>query len=422
MLGKNSIKKALSLIVLAAVLLSVGCGKTVGPTTASINAVDLMSGIFSKNTASPTVPSSESTDKAADFAVRLFKAALEEGNTLVSPLSVLTALAMTANGAEGETLMQMETVLGMDVNELNEFYYNYAAQLTNSEKANLKLANSIWFTADERFTVREDFLQKNADIFGADIYKAPFDAGTIRDVNDWVKKHTDNMIPEILDKDFNLDDIVMILVNALAFDAEWLSIYRKDQVSRGDFTLEDGSRRDAEFMYSLEPGYLSSDNATGFIKYYNGQKYAFVALLPNKGVSVSELVASLDGGKLMSILGSADETGVMVSIPKFETEFSAELGEVLAKMGMSRAFDYDHAEFAGLGASSCDNIRINSVIHKTFISVDERGTRAGAATAVILTDGGAFTEHSVFLDRPFVYMLIDTETNLPFFIGTMMEP
>lgn len=434
-INKGFFKRALSLVLAGIVIACAsGCVKTpAGPGPEPVNTetnkpvstvktVDLMAGVAKKNTAEAVVPSNESAVKAADFAVRLFKACSdEEGNMLVSPLSVLAALSMAANGAEGDTLKEMENVLGMSLDELNEFYYNYAAQLVSGEKAKLELANSVWFTADARFTVNEGFLQKNADIFGADVFKAPFDDGTLNDINSWVNEHTDGMIPSILDE--IPQEAVMYLINALAFDAEWAEVYKKSDVWNGDFTLENGEKRNVEFMHSEEYAYLSGDNCEGFLKYYNGGRYAFAALLPNEGVTVSELVASLDGGKLMAILNGVKEEGVSASMPKFETEYSAQLADVLSAMGMPRAFDIETAEFKGLGTSIAGNIYISRVIHKTFISVDERGTRAGAATAVECCDEAAmFFEHTIRLDRPFVYMLIDTETNLPFFIGTLTDP
>ncbi len=394
---------------------------TAGPAS-NVKTVNLMAGVTKKNTAEAVVPSGESAKKAADFAVRLFKACSdEEGNVLVSPLSVLAALSMTANGAEGETLREMEDVLGMSLEELNEFYYNYAAQLENGAKAKLALANSIWFTADERFTVNGDFLQKNADIFGADVFKAAFDEGTLNDINGWVNEHTDEMIPSILDR--IPESAVMYLINALAFDAEWESIYEETEVHEGEFTLENGEKKTVEFMSSEEFAYLSSDNCEGFLKRYAGGRYAFAALLPNEGVTVESLVASLDGEKLMAMLTGVRSESVLTAIPKFETEYSAQLSEVLEGMGMHLAFNDAAADLSGLGASEAGNLYISRVLHKTYISVDERGTRAGAATAVEVCDMCMpFYQHSVMLDRPFLYMLIDTETNLPFFIGTMTDP
>ena len=362
---------------------------------------------------------------AADFGVRLLKTSMEEGkNTLISPLSVLYALAMTANGADGETLAQMEQVLGMDVDNMNSYMLAYLDLLPETKDYKMSLANSIWFKDDPDFIVEQSFLQTNADYYGAGAYKAAFDEGTRNDINNWVKEHTDGMIPEIIDE--IPDEAIMYLVNALAFDAKWADEYEEHQIREGRFTMEDGTRQDVDMMHSEEYTYLEDDLATGFIKYYKDRKYAFVAMLPNEGVSVSQYVDSLTGEHLRELLNNPQDLTVFASIPKFETEYDIEMSEVLQEMGMTDAFDWRVADFSRLGTYNVDgmNICISRVLHKTFISVSEQGTRAGAATAVEMVAEGAmeiveFKE--VVLDRPFVYMLIDCETNLPFFIGTMMN-
>ena len=409
----------------------------------SMEATDLMEGITpnatpQKPSPKPPTASGDPTDKppvsdepttlkaadnaaATDFALRLFRASNEKGkNTLISPLSVLCALSMTANGAKGETREQMEATLGMPIEELNLYISNYMNSLPNTEKYKLHLANSIWFTDDERFTVNEDFLQINADYYGAGAYKAPFDDSTLEDINNWVKKETDGMIPKVLDE--IPPEAVMYLVNALAFEAEWAEIYNEYAVSDGTFTKEDGTKQSVEFMYSDESTYLEDDKAIGFKKYYKDRKYAFVALLPNEGVSVDEYITSLDGESLNALLSNAKNTSVSAKMPKFETGYDVEMSKVLQSMGMIDAFDGNKADFSGLGTSSAGNLRINRVIHKTFISVAEKGTKAGASTVVEVTDESAPMEvKRVFLDRPFVYMLVDCENDLPFFIGTMMD-
>lgn len=414
-------KTRISLVIISLLLV---CAMAVNLTgcTMKVQAKDLMEGITPNNVDALDDLSSQNAD-VTDFAIRLFKASNENGkNTLISPLSVLCALAMTANGAEEETLAQMEEVLGMTTDELNLYLYSYMKNLPQGDKYKLSLANSIWFTEDERFTVNQDFLQTNADYYGADIYKAPFDKQTLKDINNWVKQNTDEMIPEILDQ--IPSEAIMYLVNALAFEAEWSEIYEKHQVKDGEFTKEDGTKQDVKFMYGSEGTYFEDEKATGFMKRYKGGKYAFVAMLPNEGVSVSEYIASLDGESLNALLANPQYGTVHTSIPKFETEYKVEMSEILQDMGMTEAFDMYNADFEGLGTSTGGNIYISRVLHKTFISVGEKGTKAGAATIVEMKDGAAAepTEpKEVYLDRPFVYMLVDCENNIPFFIGTMMD-
>ena len=411
----NTMKKLIALILLLTMAANVvSCSM-------QVRAKNLMDGI-TPNEIAAAESLSEQNPAVTDFAVRLFKASEESGkNTLISPLSVLCALAMTANGAKEETLAQMESVLGMTKDELNIYLYSYMKKLPNGEKYKLSLANSIWFTNDESFTVNRDFLQTNADYYGADIYKSPFDQKTCKEINKWVEDNTDGMIPEILDE-IN-SEAVMYLVNALAFDAEWAKIYRESSVKYGKFTKEDGSEQNVELMYNTENVYLEDDNASGFMKYYKDGKYAFVALLPNEGVSVSEYISSLDGKSLSEMLANAQIATVRTCVPKFETEYDVNMSEILAKMGMPDAFDSDKADFTGLGTSSVGNIYISRVIHKTFISVDEKGTKAGATTAVeMMPESAPPTDiKKVYLNRPFVYMLVDCENNIPFFIGTMMD-
>lgn len=361
-----------------------------------------------------------------DFAVRLFQECTRsrtDSNTLVSPLSVINALAMTANGAGSETLEQMEELFGADLSSLCSYLYNYHKNLPQGEKYKLHSANSIWIRDDGSFTVQPDFLQTNAEWTNADVYMAPFDDSTLKDINEWVSENTDEMIPEILQEIPR--DAVMYLVNALAFDAEWQSVYKENQVRDGVFTREDGTAQDAEMMYSTEYTYLRDTQAQGFVKYYHDARYAFAALLPDEGISLADYTASLTGKRLHELLTDPPKNTVETAIPKFKAEYSILLNDVLKNLGMTYAFDSGAADFSGLGTGPDGNLFISSVIHKTFIAVGEQGTRAGAATLVEIKRDSAIEGpdeiKTVYLDRPFVYMIIDCEENLPVFIGTVTD-
>ncbi len=405
-----------SLLLICAIAVNLtGC-------TMTVQAKDLMEGIRPNKVDAPNDVSTQNKD-ITDFAVRLFKASVDrDSNSSLSPLSVLYALAMTANGARGKTLEEMEAVLGLTTEELNLYLYNYLNNLPQGDAYKLSLANSIWFTEDDRFTVNQNFLQANADYYGADIYEAPFHDDTCTDINRWVKDKTDGMIPAILDQ--LPPDGVMCLVNALAFDAQWSEPYESHRVQAGIFTKEDGTKQEADFMYGEDHIYLEDGMATGFIKSYKGGKYAFVAMLPKEGVSIGEYIDSLDGEALHSLLSDPSYTTVRTAIPKFEAEYDVEMSEILKAMGMPSAFDISTADFTGLGTSTAGNIHISQVLHKTFISVGEKGTKASAATAIIAADGAMIEieePKEVYLDRPFVYMLIDCQNSIPFFMGTMMD-
>ena len=350
-------------------------------------------------------------------------ASLSDENVLISPLSILSALTMTANGARGETLEQMEEVFGMPVSELSSYLADYRETLPAGDKYKLSMANAIWFTADEHFTVEEDFLQRNRELFQADVYPVHFDDSALQEINDWVKDNTDGMIPEILDE--ISDDAVMYLVNALAFDARWQEQYFEYQVHEGEFNGADGIVTKVQMMRSSERHYLEDEHATGFLKYYADEKYAFAALLPEEGMTVAEYAASLTGERLREILTHPADAHVNASIPQFGCEYGVEMKELLEKMGINEAFNPEKADFSGLGSSTVGNIYISRVLHKTFLAVDENGTKAGAATAVEMSAEGAMEAElvkEVNLDRPFLYLIIDCRDRLPLFIGTVETP
>lgn len=384
-------------------------------------ASDELSKGLSKNNVTGKVSDDDFTLSQYDFAAKLLKesfSADEKENTLISPLSVMLALSMTANGAGGDTLSEMENLLadGMDIDTLNNYLYSYVNALPSSKTASLSIANSVWFRDRSDFSVKEDFLQKNTDYYGADIYKAPFDKSTVKDINGWVNKNTDGMIKEII-KDID-DNTMMYLINAICFDAEWERIYEEFDVRDRTFTTIGGKKKNVSMMHSDENVYLEDDDSTGFIKYYKDRKYAFAAVLPNEGVDFSSFINSLSGEKMKHILQSAENTAVVTALPKFKTETSLDMNPVLKSLGMKKAFEADSADFKGI---SDMELYISRVLHKTYISVDERGTKAGAVTSVAVDGEGFFERKEVCLDRPFVYMIIDCENKLPIFFGTVTD-
>ena len=404
----------LCLSVLATGMMSLsGCGTTV-------QAANLMEGIAAKPVSGKAADDAFK-NSSADFAIKLFQQTRDDNkNSLISPLSVMLALSMTANGAKGETLVQMEALLGGDIpmETLNEYLYSYIKALPSEKTAKLNIANSIWFR-DNGFTAEKAFLQKNADYYGAAAYKSVFDEKTLRDINNWVKKNTDGMIEKIID---NIDsDAVMYLINTVLFDAEWENIYKKDEISDGTFTALDSTKRTVSMMYSVEQRYLDDGKATGFIKpYKNG--YSFAALLPNEDISLSDYVASMSGKAFVDTIKNARDVPVETAIPKFSYDYDIEMSSALKALGMTLPFEAAEADFSALGHSDSGNIFISRVLHKAYIAVDEKGTKAGAATAVetnLMSDTVGI--YRVTLDRPFVYAIIDDATGLPVFIGAVTD-
>ncbi|HIS69111.1 MAG TPA: serpin family protein [Candidatus Gallacutalibacter stercoravium] len=367
----------------------------------------------------------ERADPLINFSMCLMQHSLDqEKNTLISPLSVLYCLAMAANGTEGETLSQMESVFGTSLEQLNDYLYAYRWKIPSQEPVKLQLANAIWFKNGDDLIIKDSFLQTNAAWYGADAYKAPFNDYTLQEINDWVHEKTDGTIDSIIDE--IPPDALMYLVNALAFDAEWSDIYKENQIDKGLFTSQNGEQREVYMMYSREYCYLQDEQAVGFLKPYADNQYAFVALLPNEGVSVNDYVASLDGRHLKELLQNAsDDYMVTATLPKFKSEYRTDLANALSAMGMTDAFHSERANFSAMGSWKSESLYISRVLHKAFLSVDERGTKAGAATAAELKPGSAGPDpekiKTVRLDRPFFYMVVDTKTFLPLFMGTVLD-
>ena len=386
----------------------------------NITAKNLMAGV-NRNDITPIVidnSQESSADKATEitnFSLNIFKKIHENENALISPLSIISALSMTANGAEEETLSQMEEVFGADINGLNKYLYAYKFYLPTANKYKVGLANSIWFKDIESLTIEKEY-------YDAEVYKVPFDDSTKNDINAWVNKKTDGQIQKLLEEK-PPEDSVMYLINALSFDAEWQSIYKDTSVRKGEFTTQDGDKKTVDFMHSTEYGYIELPHAIGFSKPYADNQYFFVALLPGEGLEVSDFIDLLDGETIINAVKNQRDDEVYTSIPKFAFEYSKELSEVLKELGIKDAFDADFADFSSLGQSSDGNVFINRVIHKTKIEVDEKGTKAGAVTAVEMEAECAAPAEpkTVNLNRPFFFMIMDSDFNMPIFIGALND-
>ncbi|MDE5936154.1 MAG: serpin family protein, partial [Ruminococcus sp.] len=352
-----------------------------------------------------------------EFALSLFKKELKDNeNTLVSPYSVMQALSMTANGADGATKAEMEDVLGMPIENLNKYLYTQRTSQHSDENSRLSTANSIWTRSD--VGVNQDFLQTNVDYYNADFFTAPFNDTTLTDINNWVNDKTDKMIPNALDE--ISADAAMYLINAIAFDAKWEVEFNKDMTAEAEFTAVDNTKQKADMMNSkYESYYIEDENAYGLYKYYKGRKYAFSAVMPkDENVSINDYIANLTAESLNNLLANPQNKKLAVSLPKFSYDFDTLLNDTLSSMGMPTAFDEKNADFSNMIDR---NSYISRVIHKTHIDVDEAGTKAGAATIVEVKDNAVWAEEYISFDRPFFYCIIDTETNIPVFMGTLMS-
>ena len=363
----------------------------------------------------------------ADFALNLLnesRSEFEGDALLISPLSAMIALAMTANGANGETLREMEKVLGggMSIENLSEQLFNYTASLISTEDAKFNLANAVWVTNDKSFSINKNFVKAVENTFDADIVAADLPS-SINDINDWAKEETFGMIPSILNEGDLDADTVMVLLNALALDALWAKqADSKYDCFEGEFKGIDENIQTVTFMNTECEGYLKGKGAVGVVKEYKGKNYAFLAILPEG--DVYSYAESLSGKDLLKLYDNRTKAGgnveVSAKIPHFSFDCKIEMKKVLQKMGMEKAFSSAGADFSGLGIDSRGNIFIDRVIQKTHIDLDNSGTRAAAVTAVTIQAEGGMMDvkfYRVEFDRPFLYAIIDTQSGLPIFIG-----
>ena len=358
-----------------------------------------------------------------DFSVKLFQKSLKgDKSVMVSPVSVLSALAMTANGADGSTADEMlQTIAGgQSAEQLNNGMHWWKEQLVLAQKAKLSLANSIWLREELGLDgLKKAFIQTNQNYYQAELFEADFNSpDTVKDINHWVSDATDGMIDEIV-KEVPAN-AMLYLINGAVFDAEWAKPYGVADLSEDLFYTEDGRKQKAELMYSEEWQYLEGEQVTGFIKPY-AEGYSFAALLPEEGVKTADYINSLDGEKFRTLLADASDQRVECWMPKFTGESEMLLNDVLAEMGMRDAFT-NTADFSKMTEKA--SLYIDEVFHKTYIAVDEKGTKAGAVTSVAVKETGLREDgepKKVRLDRPFIYAIIDDGTQLPVFIGTVMS-
>ena len=382
---------------------------------ATANAEDLLAG-YTPNPVNEQAPDETFTAAQLDFALTLLKGSYQKDNTLVSPLSATVALSMLANGAGRETLSQIEDTLcgGMGIDDWNEYMKYYVNSLPATDKVKLHQANSIWYAESPDLSLSPAFLQAITDYYNAALYAAPFNGETLTEINKWISQNTDGLIDNAL----NGLDGVMCLINALVFDGKWSEPYDSSDIVDRPFHNADGTTETVDMMFSEEGTYLESDTATGFSKAYAGGDYRFVAILPNEDLTLTEYLEALTAEDLAELLNGGKRGTVEAGLPQFEYEFSLELEDVLQDMGITDAFDPAKADLSGMG----ENLYVGSMLQKTRITVDAKGTKAAAVTiGSIATTSAPISTQTVILDRPFLYMIVDTQTSLPIFIGTVTD-
>ncbi|MBR7007616.1 MAG: serpin family protein [Ruminococcus sp.] len=365
------------------------------------------------------------------FSSGLFRTAVSEDlakgkNTLISPESAAFALGMAASGAGGNTLAQMQNVIcgGIPIDKFNKNMNLLIsnAHNNNTQSSKLNIANSVWVKNDDRLAVKDQFARDCKQMYNAELFTAPFDDSTVNSLNSWVSTKTDNMIPTLINHFTGKE--IMCLVNCVAFDSKWQKEYTEDMISgKGSFTNASGEKVECTMLCSTEGQYVENERAKGFVKEYEGGKYAFMAVLPNEDISIADYVSTMSDDELTSLydnrLISCD---VDTRMPQFRFDHSSNLEETLQKMGIKDAFT-DDADFKNIFQGK--NAAINRVIHKTHIEVDAKGTKAAAATAVTMRENAVEAKKEskqVYLDTPFVFAIIDKQTGIPLFMGTLCDP
>lgn len=376
-------------------------------------------------------PGEEYNEAMADLFIKMFQENIvlednEGKNVMISPMSIAMALCMTANGATDETREEFTKLFGMDPEELSKAFKVRVDNYTNVgkifEKApdtEINFANSVWFRKGE-IEVKQKFLEQCVGYFGADVFEGAFDDITVNDINRWVQRSTNQMIDKIIEQ--LTPDEVMVLINAIAFEGKWEEPYEEYQVKDDEFTTEDGTVQKIKMLCSSEGQYIKGDNEVGVIKPYAGNKFSFVALLPDEGIALNEYINSLSGEEFVSLIENRSYEEVITRIPKFKYEYDHSQMDVLRSIGVSRALN-PSAQFGDMGETKTGYLYIGDVLHKTYIELDENGTKAAAVTAVIMKNEGVAVDEKppkeVILDRPFVFAIIDNSSSLPIFMGTV---
>lgn len=367
---------------------------------------------------SAEAPSNNRNAEIMDFAIRLFQSSYAKGdNALISPISMLFSLGMSSNGAAGSTQLQMEDVFGLSVTELNQQLFAYQKTLSETEPCQISIANGMWLKTG--VSVETDFLEANHLWYNAGVYEAPFNQQTATDISQYVAEKTHGKVNNFPAK-FS-ENTVMYLVNALYFEAEWAYQYVPEQIETGTFTTEDGSEESVQVMKATEYQYMEDDYAQGFIKHFEGDNYAFAALLPQEGISIKDYIMSLSGAHLLELLENAEWENVFVTMPEYTACVDRDFSNTLQSMGMVNAFNPALSDFSALGAYQGNSLFIGSVQQKAFLDIGPDGAKAGTATAVEIP-AGSLSLDMKYLDftRPFIYVIFDCQSKIPLFIGALV--
>ncbi len=398
----------------------------------------------SKARAAPSAPAADLTELVSgnnSFAFNLYQAlASKDGNLFYSPYSISQALTMTYAGAMGETEIQMADTLqfllpqgklhpAFNALDLDLASRGKGAEDGEGEGFRLNIANAVWGQRDYEFL--GEFLDVLAESYGAGVRPADFMGSPEESrvaINDWIAERTEDRIKDLIPPGV-IDALTrMVLTNAIYFNAGWQYPLQEGRTRTAPFHLLDGSSVDIPMMKTDEEfGYAEGDGYQAVDLPYVGHEMSMTILLPDEG-RFREFEDSLDAALAERIIANLGFRYVTLDLPRFEFESQFRLSETLKSMGMPDAFDSAASDFSGMDGRSClagdeECLYIREVVHKAFVSVDEEGTEAAAATAVMMAvESAPPAPVSVMADRPFIFLIRDRDTGAILFLGRVEEP
>ena len=365
-----------------------------------------------------------------DFGLDLFREVRSESdkeNIMISPLSISVALAMTYNGAEGETKHEMEETLrvsGLTPEDINASYFTLikALQLVDEDVV-FEIANAIYFA--DFFHVKDDFLEINKTNYDAEVSALDFKSpSTVETINEWVAEKTHDKILSIIGK--LSDDDRMVLLNAIYFNGIWSQEFDKNGTRLRNFKTTDGTNIEVPMMSKEDAlAYTSNDLYQAIRMPYGNKQYYMVVMLPSEGKNSQDIIDDLNSENWKAMMEAFTmEDHVIFKMPRFKFSFDSELNNALKKMGMNKAFNPALSDFSGISDDS--DLVISSVLHKTYVDVNETGTEAAAVTAVIITvtSAGPDDVKRIYftVDKPFVFAITEKDTGTILFIGEVQNP
>ncbi len=380
---------------------------------------------------------SELVEGNTAFAFDLYRllAEQQEGeNLFYSPYSISLSLAMTYAGARGETDEQMAQTLRFTLSDerlhaaFNALDQELAqrgkgAQGKDGQGFRLNIVNAIW--GQESYAFLDPFLDTLAANYGAglrvlDFGRAPDESRVI--INDWISQQTEGRIENLIPQG-TIDPLTrLVLTNAVTFNAPWAYPFREAMTEPGAFTLLDGSQIVVPMMRQIESfGYADGEGYQAVELPYDGHEMSMVIILPERD-RFDEFESSLDGNWIQEIVSDLADRQVALKMPSFEFDSRFELSQALEELGMPAAFSRTAADFSGMTGTR--DLFISDVLHEAFVSVDEEGTEAAAATAVEMEVGSEMPVESVavVIDHPFILVIRDIERDTLLFVGRVLNP